>query len=169
MVRLIHGHRSALRSLIWAALRSIIVSDFARLSGRYMPVDYSALRPGQKVSEQCYVLDDSLVSSYVDAVKDETRLSSSEDGRPLAPPMAVAALSLRGVVQDLAIPGGTLHAGQEIEFRRSVHVGAKLECSATLTQNSVRGGWRFMVVELEVEDGAGRSVMTGKSTIMIPA
>ena len=121
------------------------------------------------VSEQSYVLDAGLVSKYVNAVRDETRLTSSLDGRPLVPPMAVAALSLRGVVQDLAIPGGTLHAGQEFEFRGAVHVGARLECSATLTQNSVRREWRFLVVELEVEDGTGRSVMTGKSTIMIPA
>lgn len=115
------------------------------------------------------MLDAVLVSQYVDAVEDRTGLCSSVDGRPLVPPMAIAALSLRGVVQDLEIPGGTLHAGQELEFRGAVGVGAELDCSATLAQNSVRGDWRFLMVELVVMDGAGLVVMIGKSTIIIPA
>ena len=82
--------------------------------------------------------------------------------------MVVAALGLRGVVNDLAIAGGTLHAGQELEFSGAVQVGETLQCTATLVQNSVRGEWRFMVVQLDVQDGAGRQVMIGKSTIMVP-
>ena len=138
------------------------------LLGGCMAVDYGALEAGQRVSERSYDLDADLVARYTDAVMDETRLCS-DSGRPIAPAMAVAALSLRGVVQDLAIPGGTLHAGQEMEFLGPVEVGARLECSATLSQNSVRGGWRFMVVELDVVDGDGRPAMAGKSTIMVPA
>ncbi len=82
--------------------------------------------------------------------------------------MAVAALSLRGVVNDLQIPGGTLHAGQELEFRADVPVGTALECRASLLQNSVRAGWRFLVVGLEVDSDTGLRVMEGKSTIMVP-
>ena len=134
-----------------------------------MSIDYSKLVPGQKISDQTYVLDYDAVAQYVDAVGDRSWPSSSDDGEALAPPMAVAALSLRGVVNDLAIPGGTLHAGQELEFGAAVPVGATLACRGTLAQNSVRGGWRFMVVQLEVEDGDGRVVMQGKSTIILPA
>jgi acyl dehydratase len=130
-----------------------------------MPVDYSRLNPGQVVSEKTYVLDARTVSRYVEAVAD--RSAPLEGG--LAPPMAVAALSLRGVVQDLAIPGGTLHAGQEVAFDGGVRIGERLTCIATLAQNSVRGTWRFLVVELSVLDGGGHGVMSGKSTIMVPA
>ena len=83
--------------------------------------------------------------------------------------MAVAALSLRGVVEDLAIPGGTLHVGQELEFVRAVPIGSTLECKATVLQNSVRGEWRFFVGQLAVEDKSGHEVMKGKSTLMLPA
>jgi acyl dehydratase len=82
--------------------------------------------------------------------------------------MAVAALSLRGVVNELRIPGGTLHVGQELEFSGAISVGETVKCVATLVQNSVRGDWRFMVVRLEVADGNGRRVMNGRSTIMLP-
>lgn len=134
-----------------------------------MLIDYGDLTVGQKISDRTHLLDAELVSRYADAVEDRATLHSSVDGRPLVPPMAVAALSLRGVVQDLEIPGGTLHAGQELEFRGAVGVGTALDCSATLVQNSVRGEWRFLVVELEVVDSAGLVVMTGKSTIIVPA
>ena len=133
-----------------------------------MPIDYSQLAPGQEISNQTSFLDAESVSRYLDAVGDPSGLCTASDGRPLAPPMSVAALSLRGVVNDLEILGGTLHAGQELEFIEAVLVGDTLTCKATLDQNSVRGEWRFLVVRLEVENSQGRRVMSGKSTIMVP-
>ena len=137
--------------------------------GLRMTVDYSALEAGQQISDRTHLLDAALVSRFADAVEDRATLRSSVDGGHPVPPMAIAALSLRGVLQDLEIPGGTLHVGQELEFRRALEVGAKLDCRATVAQNSVRGEWRFLVVKLEVVDGAGVVVMTGKSTIIVPA
>ena len=133
-----------------------------------MPIDYSTLAPGQEISDRTYDLDPDTVSRYAAAVEDGASLSGGADGGAPVPAMAVAALGLRGVVNDLAIPGGTLHAGQELEFKAYVTVGDSLTCKATLLQNSVRGEWRFMVVQLGVENGEGREVMAGKSTIMLP-
>ena len=134
-----------------------------------MSVDYAKLAPGQEISRQTYTLDADAVSRYIDAVGDQSWLGSENEARDLAPPMSVAALSLRGVVNDLAIPGGTLHVGQEVEFCGAVRTNTVLDCTATLMQNSVRGDFRFLVVGLEVKDGSGQRVMLGKSTIMIPA
>ena len=133
-----------------------------------MAVDYSKLTTGQIVSHHTYQLDEDMVGEYLGAVKDVSDLPPSGDGRRLAPPMSMAALSLRGVVQDLQIPGGTLHVGQEFEFTKAVTVGSTLECEATLAQNSVRGGMRIMVVTSTVRDADGVEVMSGKSTIMLP-
>ena len=133
-----------------------------------MPIDYSRLNPGDEISEKTYLLDAATVSRYIDAVVDRSRRDIGEEGREAVPPMAVAALSLRGVVNDLQIPGGTLHVGQELEFCGAVSEGETLDCSATLVQNSVRGDWRFLVVRLEVANGEGIMVMGGKSTIMLP-
>ena len=134
-----------------------------------MPVDYSALAPGQDISDRTYLLDAASVARYIEAVGDRSGIFSQADDGAGAPPMAVAALSLRGVVEDLAIPGGTLHVGQELEFVRAVPIGSTLECKATVLQNSVRGEWRFFVVQLAVEDKSGHEVMKGKSTLMLPA
>ena len=83
--------------------------------------------------------------------------------------MALAALSVRGVVQDLRIPGGTLHLGQEVEFTGPVPVGETISCIAEMAQNSVRGGQRVLVIRLTVQTGDDRTVMKGKSTIAVPA
>ena len=132
-----------------------------------MAIDYSELVPGQIVSRRSYLLDDEMIAGYMAAVQDGSGLLDSRDGKPLAPPMSIAALSVGGVVQDLQIPGGSLHVGQELDFVRAVPVGETLKCEATLKQNSVRGGWRFMVLESEVRDSEGRRVMAGRSTVML--
>jgi acyl dehydratase len=118
------------------------------------------------------VLDKKSVDLYKEAVQDNFSMDApcESAGLPnLAPPMSVAALSLRGVVNDLKIPRGTLHVGQEMTYTKPVEVGAQLDCVAVLTSNNVRGDWRFMVVDLQVSNGAGEIVMVGKSTIMLPA
>ena len=128
-----------------------------------MAIDYAELLPKQVVSNQRYVLDEAAVSAYVAAVGDSSATPST------APPMALAALSFRGVVNDLQIPGGTVHVRQELRFMGMVTPPETLDCRATLVQNSVRGEWRFLVVQLKVDDQGGRQVMDGKSTIIVPA
>ena len=135
-------------------------------------IDYAALTVGQEVSRQSYVLDKKSVALYMEAVQDNSSVDTPYESTGLAnlaPPMSVAALSLRGVVNDLKIPGGTLHVGQEMTYTRPVEVGEHLDCMALLTSNSVRGDWRFMIVDLQVSNSAGQIVMAGKSTIMLPA
>ena len=135
-------------------------------------IDYAALAVGQEVSRQSYVLDKKSVALYMEAVQDNSSVDTlygSDSLKNLAPPMSVAALSLRGVVTDLKIPGGTLHVGQEMTYSKPVEVGEQLDCTAVLTSNNVRGDWRFMVVDLQVSDSTGEIVMGGKSTILLPA
>ena len=133
-----------------------------------MSVDYSQLTPGETISSRQLTLDSSTISKYREAVVDDSQLYSELDGRELAPPMAIAALGLQGVIEDLAIPGGTLHVGQELSFIGAVPVGETLTCQAKLAQNSTRGELRFIVVTMQVEDGQGRKVVEGKSTITVP-
>lgn len=132
-------------------------------------MEYGQLEAGQVVSSHSYCLDSALVSDYVEAVQDDSGLILDDSGAELVPAMAVAALSMRGVVEDLRIPGGTLHVGQEFEFSGAVSVGQSVDCVATLAQNSVRGEWRFLVVDCQVTGESDAEVMRGKSTIMIPA
>ena len=132
-----------------------------------MPVDYASLTPGSQLAHDTLSLDDETVGRYLDAVGDETRVASG-DGPRFAPAMAVAALSFRGVIRALDLPGGSLHLAQELEFARPVAIGETLECRAEVLQNSVRRGMRVLVVSLETADANGRAALTGKSTVMLP-
>ena len=131
-----------------------------------MTVDHASLEPGQTISNRRYTLDDAAVTRYVNAVGDRSGLYETGDG--VTPPMAVAALGLRGVVEDLRIPGGTLHTSQELEFLAGVAAGSELRCEADVMQNSVRGDRRFLVVDIRMDDADGRRVLNGKSTLVLP-
>ena len=91
-----------------------------------MPLDYSLLKTGNEISDQTYTLSKKEVDLYLEAVQDQSKREFDESGIELSPPMAIAALSLRGVVNDLQIPGGTLHVGQEMSFQNSVQFGETL-------------------------------------------
>ncbi len=131
--------------------------------------DYSQLKPGQRFSDRRHLLDSEMAAEYARAVQDCNAPLADESGRELVPPMAVAALGLRGAVEDLRIPGGTLHAGQEFAFGAAVRVGDSLRCEASIAQNSVRGDWRFLSVDCVAAGADGAAAMRGKSSIMIPA
>ena len=134
-----------------------------------MAVEPSRLTPGVVVSHRRFELDARTIREYAAAVDDASPVQvDAEDEARLAPPMAVAALMLRGVVNDLDMPGGTLHTGQELEFVRTVRAGDELDCTATVARSSVRGGRWFVVFNLAAEDGEGRTVLTGTSTLMMP-
>ena len=131
-------------------------------------IDYSKLETGQQLSSQSVSLNAKAVGDYVAAVGD-TSSPTASDGSSLVPPMAIAALALSAVINALQIPGGTIHASQELGFCAAVPVGSVIECTATLAQNSVRRNWRFLVVNMEATSEGGGVVMEGKSTIMLPA
>lgn len=131
-----------------------------------MTVEYSTLAVGQEVSNRSVRVDADTVAKYVGAVGDATALPGGP-GEAKAPPMAVAALGLRGVLDDLGIPGGALHAGQELRFSGPVDVDASLRCRATVARNSVRRSSRFVDIALSVRDEEDREVMSGTTTLIM--
>lgn len=135
-----------------------------------MAIDYSSLAVGDVFSHRRYSIPRDSVNRYLEAVQDSSPSSSGDSSfiSQLAPPMCVATLSLRGVVQDLHIPGGTLHVSQDMQFLKPVPIDMSLTCIATLHQNSTRGNWRFIMMEMEVTDAMKDIVLKSRSSIMIP-
>tara|TARA_Y100000996_G_scaffold413897_1_gene403271 strand:- start:1495 stop:1905 length:411 start_codon:yes stop_codon:yes gene_type:complete len=128
-------------------------------------INYETLSSGDLISKRSYVIDEKIVNDYLSATQDQNSKQITEN----IPSMIIAALGLRGVVNDLKIPGGTLHVGQEINFKNSVSIGETLKCEAHLLSNTVRKDWRFMSVGIEVHNKNNSLVMEGKSSIMLPA
>ena len=131
-------------------------------------MDYSALKTGEIIFSESIHLDKETVANFRNAVDDQSLLSICAEGETLVPPMAAAALSFRGAIKALEIPGGTLHLSQEITFYKSLNVGNKIKCEATITRNSIRRELRFIQIETCVTDEIKDKVLIGKSTITIP-
>ena len=127
--------------------------------------DTSHITAGYNIRGETFLLDAGMVSSYVAAVNDS---SPVYDENSLVPPTAVAALGVQSVLKALALPPGTLHAAQEISINGSVSIGEKLSCSAQVTQSSQRRDWLFVVVEFNLDNEQANSVLTGRSTLMVP-
>ena len=134
-----------------------------------MPRDYAALAVGDVISDRTFPLGLEGVQKYASAVRDESGMFDPTDEPPTVPPMAVATFALRGVLDDLGIPEGTLHVGQEVSFLGAVAAGEELSCKAVISQNAVKTGFRLMAVGMDVRDGKDQPVMTAKSTILVPA
>lgn len=133
-----------------------------------MPIDYAALAVGDTISDRNILLCSDSVERYVAAVRDESGVFDPSDSSSAVPPMATAAFSLRGVLDDLGIPRGTLHTAQEMSFLGEVSVGETLSCTASIAQNAVRGALRFIAVVMDVRGADQSLVMTAKSTIVTP-
>ena len=128
-----------------------------------------ALEKGYQFGAASFVLDEEAVARYLEAVEDEAlpRLAQAE-GKAWVPPMAVAALALRSLMEEMVLPAGAIHASQEFEFLRAVEAGQRIACRAWLSHRSQRGGYWVLAVEMEGADESGRPVLAGRLTVMVP-
>lgn len=84
------------------------------------------------------------------------------------PPMALAALSIRALLEQSPLPPGSIHAGQELSFARAASVGEKLSTQAEVVSRGERQGWVLMSVNHSVSDATGSDIMQGRATITFP-
>jgi len=129
-----------------------------------MPSTLAALPKGYEFPPTTFTLSCEWVDAYIDAVGDTAIKSLNPD---LVPPMAVAALGIRALIEASPLPPGTLHAGQELSFHRAINIGEELSVRAKVVSRGERAGWVLMSVDLEVSAGGGR-VMSGRATITFP-
>lgn len=105
------------------------------------------------------------VAQYVAAVED-TAIGKFAG---VVPPMGLAALTIRSLLEQAPLPDGAIHVGQEFEFDGLVRAGETVSVSATVASRNERAGWVLLVVETEVRTGSGAEVVTGRSTLTFPS
>jgi acyl dehydratase len=126
-----------------------------------MTVSLSALKKGHEFPPAEFTLSPEWVADYGAAVGAETTGAS-------VPPMAVATLAIRALLEAASLPSGTIHAGQELSFAHPASVGDRLSVDARVASRGERAGWVLMSVELRVDTAESR-VMDGRATITFPA
>lgn len=137
-----------------------------------MPSTLAALPKGHEFPPATFTLSPEWVAAYIDAVADT---AIANVGADLVPPMAVAALSIRALIEASPLPPGALHAGQELSFQRSVRIGEELTVAARIASRGERAGWILMSVDFEVvgqgpsPDSSSRDlIMSARGTITFP-
>jgi len=105
------------------------------------------------------------VMLYLESVQDD-RFSSDLPG--WVPPTSLAAYALGSILNEISLPGGSLHASQEISLSRGVMNDEVVTFNATLVQNSIRKNWRFLSIEFVGEGKVLGEFLKGKTLVLIP-
>ena len=110
------------------------------------------------------------VRRYLNAVEDSSgAYGQGSEGPAWIPPLALAAMALRAIMEQVRLPAGSLHAAQDLEFRRPVPIGASLRSRSRVAQRSEMRGAVVAVVEFDVGEEASPSpAVIGRATVMIP-
>lgn len=85
-----------------------------------------------------------------------------------APPLAVGALLLAGLMDEVPLPAGAVHIGQDFEFVHPIPLGAEVQVQMVIAQQSVRGGQNVIVFGSELSCG-GVVAMRGRTMVAAPA
>lgn len=129
-----------------------------------MPQTLAELEKGHEFPSTTFELSSDWVTAYVAAVHDK---SARNLGAGAVPPMAVAALSVRALLERASLPPGSIHAAQELAFHRPARTGDTVSLQARILSRGERAGWVLMGVSLEATI-AGEPVMSGRATITFP-
>ena len=112
-----------------------------------------------------WVVDDEFVSEYLSAVEDGLPIYRELDA---VPPMALAARALGALLDELALPPGTIHASQELDCRRIVRYGEEVSCTGSISRPRQRGAWQFVTADFQLRGKDGNDLVSGKSTVLVP-
>jgi acyl dehydratase len=129
-------------------------------------VDYANIEPGYVISSASYTFSAKDVEAYLAATGDDGTLTRDAD---TIPAMAVAALSMGAISEDIAFPDGAVHVSQQMEFRGAVKVGESVVCTSTVLTRRKRGSFNMLTLGIEVKNEKEAVVYYGKTTVLLPS
>lgn len=128
------------------------------------PASLKELPIGYQFPPIRYELTKSVVAKYLDAVgerQDFLKLG-------IVPPLAIAACAMTALSQSFAVPPGSIHASQELEFLKIVPVGVTISCGGRIAHRLERGRLNLVSIEISALDQGEQEVLTGKATVAMP-
>jgi len=128
-------------------------------------IKYSQLEAGYEFPPSSYKLDTSIVSTYLKAVEDTSRLYQDNG---LVPPMVIAAYAMAALSQSICLPPGAIHVSQELEFIDTVSVNESLISCARVSRKQSRGKFHLLAIDLNVFNQNQKVVLAGKTSFILP-
>ena len=121
----------------------------------------TALPKGHAFSPVSFSISPDDAAGYLAAVGDPGNYG---DGLP---PLAVVALALGALQQQISLPEGALHTGQEVEHHDVAAPGESLEMRGQVAMRSERQGYVITALDYRVSSARG-PVLSARTTIMAP-
>jgi hypothetical protein len=121
----------------------------------------ASLPKGHAFAPVTFTITAEQIASYLDAVGDRG------DYGDAAPPLAVVALALNALQEQLSLPEGSLHTGQEVTHAAIVRAGEPLTLSGQVSARSERQGFVATALDYEIATNAGTAI-SARTTIMAP-
>jgi len=125
-------------------------------------IPVTSLPKGHAFARVRFTIDRAQAAAYLEATGDTT------DYGDALPPLAVVALALGALQEQIALPEGALHTGQEVEHRMPATAGEALELRGQVAMRSERQGFVITALDYTVS-GVHGDVVTARTTIMAPA
>jgi acyl dehydratase len=126
------------------------------------PIDFHALRRGDVLPALTFSVSAEDARAYLEATGE-----APEAWGEIVPPLALGALTLAGLMEQLPLPPGALHGGQEFEFLRAVHLDEAVDARLSVAQQSERQGTNIVVFACELHCSE-QVVVRGRTTVMAP-
>ena len=129
-------------------------------------MDYSEVALGDVLPDFSVRVGVHDVRAYL-AATGESETPSAQLWAETVPPLALGAFILAALMEQLPLPFGAVHAGQEFQFHRPVAPGEELTARVTVARRAERHGSLFTAFEIELRAG-DELVAGGRTTIVNP-
>ena len=134
---------------------------------------------GKEYQEVEFTVERDRVLQFADAIGEDDPIYRDPEAAKaagyddqLAPPTFLTAMQIMtsGQVvmdQELGLNYAlVVHGEQEYEWRRPVHVGDVLSATPRIADISTKGPNEFLVIEADIKDAAGETVVVARSTLL---
>ena len=128
-----------------------------------MTAGFFALRQGDVLPEFSLRVDANDVRAYLDATGEPV-----ERWRESVPPLALGALAIAGLLEEVPPPAGVVHSGQDFQFLAPVPLGQALSGRVTVVQRSERRRMLFTTFAIELRS-SDAVVVRGRTSVVFPA
>ncbi len=128
-------------------------------------IKYQDLKAGQEFPPAAFQVDSATVADYLKAVEEDNVIYQNTG---LVPPMALAALALKALINTISMPPGTIHVSQEFEFIDAVNTRDTLTSQAKVSRVQERGKLHLMTVDINVVNQEQKPVLAGKTSFVLP-
>lgn len=120
---------------------------------------------GHRFPDQTVHVAPERVQQYLAAVGSESPLFHPECD--VAPPLAVAAWVLAGLIEAIGLPPGSVHATQDFSFVDIAPLNSTVSATAEVVQATSRASMDVIVVEIKAVHEE-RPVLSGRSMLLMP-